>query len=180
MVQRNRLPQFDLQYYELPVTVSRFDSICQPLVHELIAKNYNDFSDLTSKELSQFIGQFQKFQEEAIGRNVPRTSTPHPTKIPAKLFKLDPAPTTKSPVFHILRAAYEFRASKKWKRWDWNNVKEMVEMLLHIRDYLVDVGIIKNPIIKLGESVERIRRQELIVQVNLLGGMLLFIYFSVA
>jgi hypothetical protein len=177
MAQRNRLPQFDLNYYERPTTVSLFDSICQPLVHELITKNYNDPSDLTSKELSQFIGQFQKFQEEALGRNVPRTSTSHPTKIPGKLFKLDLALTTKSPVFHILRAAYGFRALKQWKRWDWNNVKEMVEMLIHVRNYLVDEGIVKNPIIKLGESIERIRRQELIEQVNLLGGMLLIIHF---
>src|ERR1044072_1979988 len=157
MAQRNRLPQFDLHYYEFPTTVLLFDSIRQPLVHELIAKNYNDFSGLTSKELSQFIGQFQKFQEEALGRNAPRTNTPHPTKIPAKLFKLDPAPTTKSPIFHVLRAAYEFRALKKWRRWDWNHdhVKEMIEMISHIRDCLVDEGIIKNPIIKLVESVER-------------------------
>ncbi|CAG8720288.1 14045_t:CDS:2 [Rhizophagus irregularis] len=172
MTQRNRLPQFDLYHYERPATVSRFDSIRQSLVNELIAKNYSDFSGLTSKELSQFIGQFQKFQEEALGRNAPRTNTPHPTKIPAKLFKLDPALTTKSPVFHILRAAYEFRASKKWRRWDWNNMKEMVEMVSHVRDYLIEEGIIKNPIVKLGESVEGIRRQELIEQVNLLRGQI--------
>src|SRR5688572_28758776 len=171
MSQRNRLPQFDLHFYERPATVSRFDSIRQTLVIELMAKNYNDFSGLTSKELSQFIGQIQKFQEEALGRNVPRTNTPHPTKIPAKLFKLDPAPTTKSPVFHILRSACEFRASKKWRKWDWSSTKEMVEMISHIRSYLIEEGIIKNPIIKLGESVERIRRQELIEQIHLLGGM---------
>ncbi|CAG8600506.1 8582_t:CDS:2 [Funneliformis caledonium] len=170
MAQRNRLPQFDLYDYERPTTVSRFDSIRQPLVHEFTDKNYNDFSSLTTKELSQFIGQFQKFQEEALGRNAPRSNTPHPTKVPAKLFKLDPAPTTKSPIYHILRAAYEFRASKKWRRWDWSNAKEMVEMVSYVRDYLVNEGIIKNPMIKLGESVERIRRQELIEQVHLLGG----------
>ncbi|CAG8529906.1 17930_t:CDS:2, partial [Racocetra fulgida] len=157
MAQRRRQLIIDLNNYELPATITRLDTVREKLIREL-SQQYPDLSNVTSKELSLFLGHFQKFQEDALGRLAPRFDK-SPPKIPAKLFKLEPPPGHNSPIYHIIRAAYKFRGQKKWKRWDWE-----------IRNHLESKGLIKKPMILLGESVAGgTHRQELIEHINNLG-----------
>ncbi|CAG8709868.1 10303_t:CDS:2 [Dentiscutata erythropus] len=170
MAQRRRQLNVDLNYYELPTTITRIDTIREKLIREL-SQQYPDLSNVTSKELSLFLGQFQKFQEDALGRLTPRFDK-IPPKIPAKLFKLEPAPGLNLPIYHTIRTAYKFRAQKKWKRWDWElNRNELIEMVKQIRTHLESKGFIRKFMILLGESVAGgTHRQELIEHINNLGG----------
>ncbi|CAG8839958.1 27538_t:CDS:1, partial [Racocetra persica] len=90
MAHRRRQLIIDLNYYELPATITRLDTVRERLIREL-SQQYPDLSNVTSKELSLFLGHFQKFQEDALGRLVPRFDK-IPPKIPAKLFKMEPSP----------------------------------------------------------------------------------------
>ncbi|CAG8462018.1 4040_t:CDS:2 [Scutellospora calospora] len=169
MSQRRRQLIIDLNYYELPATITRLDTIRERLIRDL-SQQYPDLSSVTSKELSLFLGHFQKFQEDVLGRQAPRFDK-IPPKIPGKLFKFEPPPGLNTPIYHIIRAAYKFRGQKKWKRWEWElNRNDLIEMVKQIRNHLESKGFIKKPMILLRESVGGTHRQELIEHVNNLGG----------
>ncbi|CAG8432810.1 11490_t:CDS:2 [Diversispora eburnea] len=164
----------DLQYYERPEIVARLESIREKLNREIFQR-YVELSTVSSRELSLFLGQFQNHQEEVLGRYANRPDSPNP-KIPAKLFKLDPAPGITSAPYYILRTAYNFRGSKKWKAWDWENMnrKDFLDLITQIRHGLESKGAIKKNIICIkGNSIEAIRKQKLISLVNSLGGQMI-------
>ncbi|CAG8495686.1 7288_t:CDS:2 [Ambispora gerdemannii] len=77
-----------------------------------------------------------------------------PPKIDMAFYE-QPPPTTNSPVYHIIVAAYNFRGVKKLRNWDWTRIEAMVEMVRSVRNELIKKGIIKNPVILFGDSVDR-------------------------
>ncbi|CAG8477002.1 4416_t:CDS:2 [Acaulospora morrowiae] len=163
----------DIQFYEQPEIASKLEPIREKLSREIFQR-HAELSNVTSKELALFLGHFQKVQEEALGRFANRTDSP-PPKIPAKLFKLDPAPAIGSAIYHIIRTAYSFRGSKKWRRWDWENMsrKDLLEMVTQIRNALEAKGLVKKHIIIIrSRSDDTIKRQQMISLVNGLGGQM--------
>ncbi|CAJ0638495.1 16327_t:CDS:2 [Entrophospora sp. SA101] len=155
-----RQPQVDLRFFELSTTIALIDAIRKSLMQDLSRKN-KKFKNTTSRELSIFLGRLQIFQEEKLGTRlkVPKKAS-FPTKIPSKLFKFGSAtiPTTKSPIYHILKSAYKFKYSKKWEKWDWDNIEEITELISILRNVLIEKKIIKIPIIKFSPSLDSKRQ----------------------
>nr|CAG8484458.1 12971_t:CDS:2 [Entrophospora candida] len=166
-----KVPQVDLRFYERSTTIAYIDAIRQSLIHDLASTNPN-FKTVTSRELSIFLGRLQIFQEEKLGTklNVPKKSM-LPTKIPSKLFKVEATLTNESPIYYLLQSAYMYKISKKWKKWNWDhNVKDMIEMVSIVRNYLIEKGIIKNPVVMFNQSLVVKRIRELKKIVKKLGG----------
>ncbi|CAG8458114.1 12414_t:CDS:2 [Ambispora leptoticha] len=111
--------------------------------------------DMAFYERSSTFALFEPLKQNLINE----LSTKYPEV--AALFKLDPPPTTNSPVYHIIVAAYNFRGAKKLRNWDWTRIETMIEMVRSVRIELIEKGIIKNPVILFGDSVDRDSLQEL-------------------
>ncbi|CAJ0836902.1 2380_t:CDS:2, partial [Entrophospora sp. SA101] len=162
-------PQVDLRFFELPATIALIEAIRNPLIIDL---KHKKFKKLTSQELSIFLGRLQIFQEEKLGTrlNISKKST-IPTKIPSKLFKFGSTTlTTKSPIYHILKSAYKFKYSKKWDKWNWDDVEDIMEMITMIRGALIKKKIIKIPIIQFSHSLDSKTIKKLKKLVKRLGG----------
>ncbi|CAG8611573.1 1401_t:CDS:1, partial [Paraglomus occultum] len=168
MARRHTPPEIDLSHFERPSTYCVLDAISQQLVREL-SGSYTDVSSITSKELSVFLGSLMKFQNQHLGIGVSQKLSRYPVKIPIKLLKIEPAPTPASPVYHVLAAAYKYKALHEIRRWDWQRIDKIAELITYIRQELVRRGVLKYPIIMLSDDIHPDKGLELIGIISRMG-----------
>ncbi|KAG0036103.1 hypothetical protein BGZ82_004686 [Podila clonocystis] len=152
-------------------TVDQFEHIVGDLTRDL-ASNVDNGSAPTAKELSHLTYELQHFQEKALGADAPHIES-RPVRIPATLFRHSVTLNTSSPLYRILKSAYEYRHSHHWQHWDFSNSEKTdqhIRLLNYIRTELVSQGIIKNPAVAFGDSVSSEEREVLSVAVTKLGG----------
>ncbi|KAI9240281.1 MAG: hypothetical protein BYD32DRAFT_408746 [Podila humilis] len=151
-------------------TVDQFEHIAGELTRDLTGAA-SDESALTAKELSRLTYELQQFQEKALGDAL-HTASP-PARISANLFRHSVTLSSSSPLYRILKSAYEYRRSHHWQHWDFSSEEKMdqhIGLLSHIRSDLVSQGVIKNPTVTFGDSVSSEEREALSAAVTKLGG----------
>ncbi|KAG0205966.1 hypothetical protein BGX28_002516 [Mortierella sp. GBA30] len=171
MTARRKSGGSDAKFYEAADTVARFERIKDDLVRDL-QKNQGSDIALTAKELAQFTHSLQQFQEDVLGTNNAHLLHSATARIPAKVFRCD-AITASSPIYKALKAAYEYRMSQGWRRWDLASSArktQNLELVAHIRQELVSQNLIKNPAVAFDESVGVEEREKLEASVERLGG----------
>ncbi|KAI8086355.1 uncharacterized protein BX664DRAFT_282208, partial [Halteromyces radiatus] len=158
-------PVVDLNFYQQPSTISYFDAILEDLRQDLGAEGNTD-ATFTAPELAYFVGRFQQFQQDALGKQAiallrqtnnnnnnndnttnGRTinSTSHPVRIPSSLFRVESL-RKGSPLYVILLAAYSFLSDKDTSDWQFESPDEKevyFELLKYIRKRLVDSGVME-------------------------------------
>lgn len=180
MTARRKSGGSDPKYYEATNTVQQFERIKDDLTRDLQkSQQGSDFVAITAKELAHFTHALQQFQEDVLGINhaatTSSTSSPSlPARIPAKMFRIEDAVTTDSPIYKTLKAAYEYRNSQAgWRRWDFGSPakrSQHMDLVLHIRRELIAQGLVKNPLVAFDDSVEPEEREKLQTAVDRLGG----------
>ncbi|KAF9215610.1 hypothetical protein BGZ59_000885 [Podila verticillata] len=180
MTARRKSGGSDPKYYEATNTVQQFERIKDDLTRDLQkSQQGSDFVAITAKELAHFTHALQQFQEDVLGINhaatASSTSSPSfPARIPAKMFRIEDAVTTDSPIYKTLKAAYEYRNSQAgWRRWDFGSPakrSQHMDLVLHIRRELIALGLVKNPLVAFDDSVEPEEREKLQTAVDRLGG----------
>jgi hypothetical protein len=169
MARRHTPPEIDLAHFERPSTYCVLDNISQHLIREL-SSSHADVASITSKDLSVFMGSLMKFQNQHLGIGVSQNLSRYPVKIPIKLLKIEPAPTLTSPVYHILAAAYKYKAIHEIRRWDWQRTDKIAEVITYIRQELVRRGVLKNPVVMFADNINVDNRADLIGIVTRMGG----------
>ncbi|KAF9425268.1 hypothetical protein BGZ94_007690 [Podila epigama] len=151
-------------------TIEQFDHITADLTRDL-ANVAKGAAVLTSKELAYLSYELQQLQEDVLGTSTATIRSL--VRIPAKLFHHSSTLTQTSPLYRILKSAYEFRYSQDWPRWDLLNKErrdQAIALISHIRTDLLAQGIIKNPVVAFDESIGREERDALSQSVKALGG----------
>ncbi|KAI8985482.1 hypothetical protein BDB01DRAFT_89854 [Pilobolus umbonatus] len=142
----------DSSHYESQDIVDCFQPLIEPLTHAL--QPYQKDIYLTARDLSSLIGQIQQFQQDCLGAfNRPPQA---PVRIPAKLFKVNKPNLLNSAIYTILFAAYHYRISHGWKKWDWTNPakkQKNADLIRAIRQQLIQQNWIVVPKIALHESI---------------------------
>ncbi|CAG8600829.1 6289_t:CDS:2 [Paraglomus brasilianum] len=169
MARRHTPPEIDLAHFERPSTYCVLDAISQQLIREL-SSSHTDVSSITSKDLSVFLGSLMKFQNQHLGIGVSQKLSRYPVKIPIKLLKIEPAPTPTSPVYHVLAAAYKYKAIHEIRRWDWQRIDKIAEVITYIRQELIRRGVLKNPIIMLADNINVDKKADLVGIISRMGG----------
>ncbi|KAG0016434.1 hypothetical protein BGZ81_011203 [Podila clonocystis] len=177
MTARRKSGGSDPKYYEATNTVQRFERIKDDLTRDL-QKSHQGSVAITAKELAHFTHALQQFQEDVLGINHASTSSSTssvspPARIPAKMFRIEDAVTTDSPIYKTLKAAYEYRNSQGWRRWDFGSPakkSQNMDLVLHVRQELIAHGLVKNPQVAFDDSVEPEERGKLQNAVERLGG----------
>ncbi|KAG0089250.1 hypothetical protein BGZ93_004368 [Podila epicladia] len=152
-------------------TVDQFEHIVGDLTRDL-ASTVGEESALTAKDLSHLTYELQYFQEKALGAEAPHTGS-RPVRIPATFFRHSTTLSSSSPLYRILKSAYEYRHSHHWQHWDFSNSEKTNQhfgLLNHIRADLVSQGIIRNPTVAFGDSVSSKELEVLSAAVTKLGG----------
>ncbi|KAF9574576.1 hypothetical protein EC968_006189 [Mortierella alpina] len=171
MTARRKSGGSDAKFYEAADTIAQFDRIKDDLARELQKSQGSDIA-ITAKELAQFAYALQQFQEDVLGTNNAHLLASAPARIPAKIFRCDTI-TTSSPIYKALKAAYEYRMSQGWRRWDLSSTSrrsQNLELLIHIRQELVSQGLIKNPTVVFDSSIGADELEKLEAAVERLGG----------
>ncbi|KAL1920036.1 uncharacterized protein VTP21DRAFT_1182 [Calcarisporiella thermophila] len=175
MATRRKTGGVDAKYYERPSVIAKFEPLREALQQEFTREA--DFN-ITARDLAALSAALQQFQEDALGINVSRSlsSDLHPVRIPAKLFKLEDEENenvTNSALFHILKAAYQFRILNKWRRFDLSTEgskrEKNVELILYIHEALVDIGLIRVPKVFLTSWIAEDEQQTLIEYLERMG-----------
>jgi len=151
-------------------TVDQFEHIAGELTRDLTS-TASDEPALTGKDLSHLTYELQQFQEKALGKASQTAS--RPARIPANLFRHSVTLSSSSPLYRILKSAYEYRRSHHWQHWDFSSEEKTdqhIGLLSHIRSDLVSQGVIKNPTVAFGDSVSSEEREALSAAVTKLGG----------
>ncbi|KAF9113987.1 hypothetical protein BGX27_000380 [Mortierella sp. AM989] len=172
MTARRKSGGADVRFYEAPDTVTQFERIKDELARDLNKSQPGSDISLSAKELSHFTHALQQFQEDVLGTNNAHLLPSAPARIPAKIFRCDTI-TSNSPIYKALKAAYEYRHSQGWRRWDLSSLarkSQNLELVSHIRSELVSQGIIKNPIVAFDDSIGEEERERLEASVERLGG----------
>ncbi|KAF9350397.1 hypothetical protein BGX26_011419 [Mortierella sp. AD094] len=172
MTARRKSGGADVRFYEAPDTVTQFERIKDELTRDLNKSQPGSDISLSAKELSHFTHALQQFQEDVLGTNNAHLLPSAPARIPAKIFRCDTI-TSNSPIYKALKAAYEYRHSQGWRRWDLSSParkNQNLELVSHIRSELVSQGIIKNPIVAFDDSIGEDERERLEASVERLGG----------
>ncbi|KAK3825737.1 MAG: hypothetical protein J3Q66DRAFT_328476 [Benniella sp.] len=172
MTARRKSGGADARFYESPDTVAQFENIKDDLQRDLNKSHPGSDNTISAKELAQFTYGLQQFQEDVLGTNNAHLLPSVPARIPAKIFRCDTI-TTDSPIYKVLKAAYEFRQSQGWRRWDLASLPrktQNLELVSHIRQELVSQGVVKNPAVAFDESVGSEERERLEASVEHLGG----------
>lgn len=149
----------DLGYYESPSVIASFDNIKASLLREL--RPQQPQIQLEARDLSLLIAQIQQFQIDNLGiHNRPNQC---PLRIPAKLFKLEEPLDEKSPVYKILLAAYTYRISHGWHKFEFNPAKrtKYMDMVRFIREFLINEKVIQQPRIAFARSLGETERKTL-------------------
>ncbi|KAK9727354.1 SWI/SNF and RSC complex subunit Ssr2 [Basidiobolus ranarum] len=152
----------DFTYYEDVTTLAYFEPIVIPLLNELRTTNPGLELDLSAHELAHLTAKLQQFQEDALGKKVQRQPS-YPMRIPAKLFKCANL-TPKSALFHILKAAYQYRLVHGWKDWGFENQQKrekLISLIVYLRDVLTRLGLLRSPRILFSDSIDTNVRDEL-------------------
>jgi len=173
MTARRKSGGADARFYESPDTVVQFENIKDDLQRDLNKSHPGSDNTISAKELAQFTYGLQQFQEDVLGTNNAHLLPSVPARIPAKIFRCDTI-TTDSPIYKVLKAAYEFRQSQGWRRWDLASLPrktQNLELVSHIRQELVSQGVVKNPAVAFDESVSSEERERLEASVEHLGGI---------
>ncbi|KAF7730851.1 hypothetical protein EC973_001369 [Apophysomyces ossiformis] len=153
----------DPSYYELPETIACFESIRGPLLAELQPQQRDISFD--ARDLSVLTGQLQQFQADFLGiHNRPANA---PLRIPAKLFKLHEKRrlSKESPLYTILLAAFTYRISNSWRKWDFTNPSKKSknsELIQFIRSFLIRTKIIIPPRIAFADSMSEATKKALV------------------
>ncbi|KAG0238211.1 hypothetical protein BGW42_006491 [Actinomortierella wolfii] len=173
MAARRKSGGADIKHYESQDIIEQFEHIREPLAQELKRSHPDADASFTAKDLSLFVYALQQFQEDVLGATSAHIlASTAPARIPAKLFRHDALSTT-SPIYKILKSAYEFRHTQGWRDWDLLNPTKRtlyIELVSHIRNDLVSQGIIKNPAVALVDAIEGDERERLSASVKRLGG----------
>ncbi|ORY05603.1 hypothetical protein K493DRAFT_333431 [Basidiobolus meristosporus CBS 931.73] len=152
----------DFTYYEDENTLAYFEPIVVPLLNELRTTNPGLELDLSADELAHLTAKIQQFQEDALGEKATRQPS-YPMRIPAKLFKCVNL-TPKSALFHILKAAYQYRLVHGWKDWGFENQpkrEKLIGLIVYLRDVLTRLGLLRSPRILFSDSIDSNKREEL-------------------
>lgn len=174
----------DQRHYESSDVISQFEPICDQLMADL--RSHNADITLSGQDLSVFLWQLQRFQQDHLGVLGNHANGTVPLRIPAKLFKLGSHPVydtahnkkkkskkTKKhldkthPIYTILLSAYSFRSDRHW---DFADKEATMQLIQHIRTTLLDHGFITPPRIEFGPSVPSSAKKSLTPLVRRLGG----------
>ncbi|KAF8940045.1 hypothetical protein EDD21DRAFT_336620 [Dissophora ornata] len=172
MTARRKSGGADVRFYEAPDTIAQFERIKDDLVRDLNKSQPASDITLSAKELAHFTHALQQFQEDVLGTNNAHLLPSSSARIPAKIFRCETI-TTGSPIYKALKAAYEYRHSQGWRRWDLSSSarkSQNMELVSHIRQELVSQGVIKNPVIAFDDSIGEEEREKLETSVERLGG----------
>ncbi|KAG0353708.1 hypothetical protein BGZ54_002090 [Gamsiella multidivaricata] len=172
MTARRKSGGADIRFYEAADTIAQFERIRDDLTRDLNNSQPGSDISLSAKELAHFTHALQQFQEDVLGTNNAHLLPSAPARIPAKVFRCDTI-TPGSPIYKALKAAYEYRISQGWRRWDLSSSARKIqnlELVSHIRQELVSQGLIKNPVIAFESSVGPQEREKLTASVERLGG----------
>ncbi|KAG0321202.1 hypothetical protein BGZ99_004054 [Dissophora globulifera] len=172
MTARRKSGGADSKFYEAPDTIAQFERIRDDLTRDLNKSQPGTDISLTAKDLAHFTHALQQFQEDVLGTSNAHLFSSASARIPAKIFRCDTI-TTGSPLYKALKAAYEYRNSQGWRRWDFSSAarkSQNLELVTHIRQQLVSQGIIKNPVVAFDDSIAEDEREKLEAAVERLGG----------
>jgi hypothetical protein len=149
---------------------------------------------LTGQDLSVFLWQLQRFQQDHLGVLGNHSDGTVPLRIPAKLFKLDPTHNKKKkaakktkkhhdldethPIYTILLSAYCYRLDHHWQQWDFTNKDTTMQLIHHVRTALLDHGFLTPPRIAFGPSVPLAAKKALTALVRRVGGKWSLFSFS--
>ncbi|KAG0190589.1 hypothetical protein DFQ28_001882 [Apophysomyces sp. BC1034] len=153
----------DPSYYELPETITRFEPIKGSLLAELQPQQRDIMFD--ARDLSMLTGQLQQFQADFLGiHNRPANAA---VRIPAKLFKLyeGRSLSKNSPLYTILLAAYTYRISNSWRKWDLANPSKKSknsDLIQFIRNFLIRAKVINTTRIAFADSMPESTRKALV------------------
>ncbi|KAF9161021.1 hypothetical protein DFQ26_004940 [Actinomortierella ambigua] len=174
MAARRKSGGADIKHYESQDIIDHFEHVREPLAQDLKKSHPEADVSFTAKDLSLFVYALQQFQEDVLGATGAHIlASGAPARIPAKLFRHDVLSTT-SPIYKILKSAYEFRHTQGWRDWDLLNPAKRtlyIELVSHIRNDLVSQGTIKNPTVALVDAIESEERERLTTSVKRLGGI---------
>ncbi|GJJ73850.1 SWI/SNF related-matrix-associated actin-dependent regulator of chromatin subfamily C [Entomortierella parvispora] len=165
MTGHRRSGSSDLAFYKSPETVAQFDLILNDLTRDLNLP-------ITAQDLSLFVLALQQFQDQNLGIQTELSTVPLPTRIPAKFLQPHNL-STSSPLYHLLKSAYQYRQEHQWPEWDLASPAKKdqhIEMIVHIRQQLASNGTLKNPSVAFADSVSSDDRESLSTLVHKLGG----------
>ncbi|KAF9977239.1 hypothetical protein BGZ73_006602 [Actinomortierella ambigua] len=173
MAARRKSGGADVKHYESQDIIDNFEHVRESLAQDLKKSQPEADVSFTAKDLSLFVYALQQFQEDVLGATSAHIlASGAPARIPAKLFRHDVL-STNSPIYKILKSAYEFRHTQGWRDWDLLNPAKRtlyIELVSHIRNDLVSQGTIKNPSVALVDAIEGEERERLSTSVKRLGG----------
>ncbi|KAG0055628.1 hypothetical protein BGZ83_007928 [Gryganskiella cystojenkinii] len=172
MTARRKSGGSDARYYEAPDTITQFEHIKEALKRDLHTTHPGSDLFLTAKELASFTHGLQQFQEDILGTSNAHLIHNAPARIPAKIFRTDII-TTDSPIYKALKAAYEYRESQGWNRWEFASLskrQQYLGLVSHVREQLVRQGLIRNPVVAFDETIEKDEREKLEATVVRMGG----------
>lgn len=174
----------DFTFYEQPSTIHSFESLCQPLRTAL--DNEGADTSFTAPELAYFIAHFQQFQNNVLSAadaDYARQNGAYISpRLPSSFFSLDQL-NAKSPLYHILFAAYQFRSENDIADWQFNAAEEKgtnMNMLNYVIAQLKEAGILKKKKIAFASNVPDADKPELQKQIahldgkNVARGLILF------
>ncbi|KAF9585121.1 hypothetical protein BGW38_003798 [Lunasporangiospora selenospora] len=172
MTARRKSGGSDAKFYEAPGTIAQFEHIKDEIARDLNKSQPGSDISLSAKELSQFTYALQQFQEDVLGTNNAHLLPSAPARIPAKVFRSENI-TPDSPLYKILKSAYEFRIKQGWRRWDLTSQTKKtqnLELIIHIRRELVSSSMVKNPAVAFDDSVSNEDKEKLGAAVERMGG----------
>jgi len=159
----------DAALYQDATIQKRFEPLVEPIQASLdgVKVNMNSSkNNLDAASLSQFTYAIQAFQHRHLGEDR-SSATPLP-RIPAQFFLFAPrmsdingSLTTSSPLFHVLKLALQFLASKGRTSWEGieseeeSHVSFFMDMITHIRSALKEGGIMKKTKIAAGQDLTK-------------------------
>lgn len=173
MTARRKSGGADAKFYESADTIAQFEHIKDDLQRDLNTSHPGSDITISARELAHFTYALQQLQEDVLGTNNAHLLPSGLARIPAKIFRCDTI-TPDSPIYKALKAAYEFRQSHGWRRWDLSSStrkSQNLELVSHIRQELVSQGVVKNPAVAFEDSISGEEREKLEASVERLGGM---------
>jgi len=141
----------DFSYYASPTVINQFEPVRAELVKVLSQELGSSDLPSSAKELATFTASLQQFQEDILGIN--SASQASFARLPAKLFK---DISIQSPLFNILKAAYQYRQLNNWRKWDLTSPSRRdryLDMLKFIYSDLESNHIYTSPKIYLSSSL---------------------------
>ncbi|KAI8880496.1 hypothetical protein K501DRAFT_335384 [Backusella circina FSU 941] len=170
-------PRVDIEYYEQPKVIAYFENIVNTLRIQLDKANV-ETSFISAPDLAYFIAHFQKFQLDHLGFDAAdkarRHSQPIRPGLPTPLFQVNKKLNTKSPLYHILKAAYTFKSNQGIQDWRFDNPEDTqtyLDMVEEIKTELNDAGFCAIPRIGLDENMDEHKKTKLKGLVDKLGGI---------